>query len=276
MGSLRNPIGPLPSSIYWRRRAVAVVIVALLALLAVWAFSLGGGDGDDRGDSGRGGPDGQGPTDSITPGPTTSEPPNDDRPGGRDEVDGGAGSGGGGDDEGGGDEKDDGGGGGSEGGADGGALSGSGGNVTGGDAMPAGDSLPVCAPGAVEVTLTSVKNDYAPDETPRFKLTVKNGGGDDCRIDLGRTATVLTISDTDDGGGDQVWSSADCPPSRAAAYVQVPAKGSTVQTLEWNRKASEPECGKAPSGAVKAGTYLAKIEVEGLPAKQVSLSLTKD
>ncbi|AXK36121.1 hypothetical protein DVA86_29545 [Streptomyces armeniacus] len=271
MGSLRNPIGPLPSSIYWRRRAVALSILALLVLLVVWALNMGG-DSDDRSEAGgKGGPDGQGPTDSITPGPTTSKPPVSDRPGGRDEVDGGAGSGGGG-----GDEGADGGadGGGESGGtAGGGALSGSSGSVTGGGALPAGTGLSVCGSGSVTVTLSSVKNEYAPDDKPEFKLTVKNSGSDDCRINLGRTATVVTVSDSDD---ERIWSSADCPPSRATAYVQVPAKGSTVQTLTWDRKHSKPECAKAPAGSAKADTYLVEAEIKGLKAARTSFVLAKD
>ncbi|MDX6361056.1 MAG: hypothetical protein QOC85_59, partial [Streptomyces sp.] len=40
---MRNPVGPLPSSIYWRRRAVLLSVVGLLALLIVWVVGSGGG-----------------------------------------------------------------------------------------------------------------------------------------------------------------------------------------------------------------------------------------
>ena len=43
MGSLRNPVGPLPSTIYWRRRAVLLSVLGLLALLTVWVVGTGGG-----------------------------------------------------------------------------------------------------------------------------------------------------------------------------------------------------------------------------------------
>ena len=46
VGSLRNPVGPLPSSIYWRRRAVALSLIALLAVLVLWAVTSGGGSGN--------------------------------------------------------------------------------------------------------------------------------------------------------------------------------------------------------------------------------------
>ena len=48
---MRNPVGPLPSSIYWRRRAVAGLLVALLAVLIAWAVTSGGGGGGGRDDA---------------------------------------------------------------------------------------------------------------------------------------------------------------------------------------------------------------------------------
>ncbi|MGW5690790.1 hypothetical protein ACWEWX_07435, partial [Streptomyces asiaticus] len=80
MGSLRNPIGPLPSSIYWRRRAVALALLIAIILVVIWAFGWGGsgGGGSDEGKGGGGGPAG-----TITPGPSSSGPVNSERPGGR-------------------------------------------------------------------------------------------------------------------------------------------------------------------------------------------------
>ncbi|OEU93413.1 hypothetical protein [Streptomyces oceani] len=271
MGSLRNPIGPLPSSIYWRRRAVALSILAALVLLAVWALTFGGDESDEAGhESGNGG---RGPSDPITPGPSNSESGDDERPGGRDEGDGGADSAGGDGGSGGGDSEGSGGSGGSGGGTSGGALGGSSGSVTGGGAMPAGSDLPVCDPGSTEVELSSAENEYAPGDEPEFTLTVRNDGGEDCRIDLGRTATVLKISDSEDN---KVWSSDDCPPNGGSAYVQVPAGGKTVQELSWDRKESKPGCGKEPADPAGADTYLVEASVRGLSAAQTSFVLAKD
>ncbi|UXI80062.1 hypothetical protein N6Q81_19585, partial [Streptomyces vinaceusdrappus] len=86
MGSLRNPVGPLPSSIYWRRRAVLLSLLALLALLITWIVVAGGGDGGkDRED----GANGKNPAPSITPGPSGSGPAISEAPSGRDASDGG-------------------------------------------------------------------------------------------------------------------------------------------------------------------------------------------
>lgn len=50
VGSLRNPVGPLPSTIYWRRRAVLASVLALLALLITWIVTSGGGGGKNGAD----------------------------------------------------------------------------------------------------------------------------------------------------------------------------------------------------------------------------------
>jgi hypothetical protein len=286
VGSLRNPIGPLPSSIYWRRRAVALAVLALLVLLAVWAVSIGGGSDDQGQDTAGGGDGSRRPTDPITPGPTDSMPSVTERPGGRDEVDGGAGSGGGDDGSGSGNGGSEGAGTGGSGGSDGsgaagggsgsgagGALGGSSGSLTGGDGVPAGPGLADCSSGDVSVSLKSAENEYEPGDTPELKLTLRNKTGDACRVDLGRTATVLTVTDSD---GDRVWSSADCPPGRDAAWIEVPADGRATYTLEWDRERSKPQCATPESGKVPAGSYLVEVKVAGLSTEQTSFVLAKD
>ncbi|MFG2893771.1 hypothetical protein [Streptomyces sp. NPDC048248] len=283
MGSLRNPIGPLPSSIYWRRRAVALAIVVLLALLVVWVVSWGGdGSGDNQGK----GSERPGPATSITPGPSSTGPAISQKPGGRDESgpgggDSGSGSGSGG--AGGGSAS--GGASGASGGSGGSGGSGSGGSGgagaslpigegSGGVAVPAGSSVPNCTNSKVTLALHSVKNSYAPGEKPKFEVTVKNSGGSACKVDLGRKAAVLTISDTADD--DRVWVSADCPEGSGTALLKVPAKGSTKRVVEWDRRASAPRCATPSAAAVPAGTYLIEAKVPGLSTARTSFVLAKD
>ncbi|MEV0371456.1 hypothetical protein AB0I10_16780 [Streptomyces sp. NPDC050636] len=263
MGSLRNPIGPLPSSIYWRRRAVALAIVTLLALLVVWALNLGGNSGK-TGDEGKGA-EGSGPAASITPGPSGTGPAISQKPGGRDSSGGGGESG-----------SDSGGGSGSSGGGSGaggsgggtGGGSGSGGSVpigegSGSDAVPAGSPLPNCTSDTGKLTLRSVKDSYKPGEKPKFELTVKNTTGSACKVDLGRKAAVLTITD-DTADDDRVWASNDCPSGTGSALLQVPAKGAVKRTVEWDRRASAPQCATPSAAAVPAGKYRIEAEVPGL------------
>ncbi len=286
MGSLRNPIGPLPSSIYWRRRIVALALFVVIVLLVIWAFGWGGsgGGGSDEGKGSGGG----GPASTITPGPSSSGPVNSERPGGRDESDnGGSGSGGsgggGGSDDGGTDAGGDGGGGGSGGaGGDGGSSGGGAGGGIGtgtGQGLPAGSSLPDCRPGDAELTVRSVKdskvkNTWAPGEKPTFEIVVKNTKSSSCKVDFGRAAASLTITDAKNA---HVWASGDCPEGSATALVEVKGSGQTKRTVEWDRKRSAEHCA-TPSGSASAkpGTYLVEVKVDGLGTAKVSFVLEKD
>ncbi|MBU3869099.1 hypothetical protein KN815_35110 [Streptomyces sp. 4503] len=282
MGSLRNPIGPLPSSIYWRRRIVGLALFVVIVLLVIWAFGWGGsgGGGSDEGKGAGGG----GPASTITPGPSSSGPVNSERPGGRDESDNGGsgsgGSGGGGSDDGGTDAGGDGGGGDGSGGA-GSSGGGAGGGIgTGtGQGLPAGSSLPDCRTGDAELTVRSikdskVKNTWAPGEKPTFEIVVKNTKSSSCKVDFGRAAASLTITDTKNA---HVWASDDCPEGSAGALVEVKGSGQTKRTVEWDRKRSAEHCA-TPSGSASAkpGTYLVEVKVDGLGTAKVSFVLEKD
>ncbi|WP_409470470.1 hypothetical protein [Streptomyces sp. HC307] len=281
MGSLRNPVGPLPSSIYWRRRVVLLSVIALLALLITWVLTSGGGGSKNGAD----GSDGKNPASTIAPGPSSSGPAISQAPGGRDESDdgdangGGSGSGSGGSagagDSGGADGSGDGGsGGGSAGssGGSGGAASGAG--VGAGDALPTGSSLPNCKPSAVSLTLRSVRNSYSPDERPVFRLTAQNSSGSDCKVDLGPKSAVLTI--TQAGSDDAYWSSDDCPKGAGSLLYRVLAGSGITYTVEWDRKPSVPECGTPPAGAAGAGTYLLEAAAPGFGKVRTSFVLDAD
>ncbi|MDW6061693.1 hypothetical protein SAZ11_31310 [Streptomyces sp. FXJ1.4098] len=287
MGSLRNPIGPLPSSIYWRRRAVALALFIVILLLVIWAFGWGGSGGDGGRDEGKGS-GGGGAASTITPGPTSSTPVNSQRPGGRDESDdGGTGTGTGDSDGGGsGDGGDGGTGGGSGAGDAGGVGGGGGGGGTGGGlgigdgrSVPAGSSLPACTRSAVELTVRSVKdsrvkNTYEPGEEPTFELTVKNSSDTACKVDFGRASATLTITDSEN---DHVWASDDCPEGSKSVLVEVAGNGQTKRTVHWDRRRSVENCA-TPAGSVsaKGGTYLVEAKVEGLGTARVSFVLDED
>ncbi|MEV8569168.1 hypothetical protein AB0436_26895 [Streptomyces sp. NPDC051322] len=281
---MRNPVGPLPSSIYWRRRAVAASLVALLALLVVWIVTSGGG-----GKHGSSGSKGSGPASSITPGPSGSGPAISQAPGGRDTSSASGGSGGsadsgGSDGAGGSDGTGDGSG--SDTGTDTGGTStagnaaggtaGSGAGGTGADAgqrVSAGSALPDCTAGSLQLTLRNTKNSYAPGEKPKFDLIVKNTAATGCKVDFGPKGTVVTITSADSDKA--VWSSKDCPKDGSAQLFQIPANTSVTHPVVWDRRTSSPTCGAATKAA-GAGTYLVEVKVPGLPVKQTSIVLAKD
>ncbi|MEV6397288.1 hypothetical protein AB0M39_21365 [Streptomyces sp. NPDC051907] len=268
MGSLRNPIGPLPSSIYWRRRAVAASLVALLALLVVWAVSSGGdGGGGDKNDDGA---NGSTPAPSITPGPTGSGPAISEQPGGRDESDETGGGDGG--DSGGGDGGSAGSGGDSGKNGDNGAGGASNGGA-GGEQVPAGSSLPDCAPSALKLTLRSLEVSYGPGEKPTFQLVATNSSATACKADFGPKAAVLKVVDDEN---ETVWSSKDCPREADGLLLKVPANTSITHTVEWDRKRSASQCATPPAGAVQAGSYLVEADFPGAKVLPAPFRLEKD
>ncbi|WP_049573613.1 hypothetical protein [Streptomyces sp. SBT349] len=268
MGSLRTPVGPLPSSIYWRRRGVLLLLVALVALLVIWALRPGGGGEDSASppDDGEGGP-----AESITPGPTPSESLIDERPGGRDDPpgddatgeDGGSGEDGGGDTEGG------------EGAADGSSDGGENGGENGaggqGGLDPAG--VPVCATSAVTLSLRTDANEYAAGEEPEIRLTAQNASNAACRLDFGHEELTVTVADESDS---EVWTSDACPEGGGSDPVVVEADGTVTHALTWERRHSDADCGGAPGQAAAAGTYVAKARLTGHPVMQISFVLDDD
>ncbi|MFJ8792110.1 hypothetical protein [Streptomyces sp. NPDC102462] len=274
MGSLRNPIGPLPSSIYWRRRVVLLSVVALLALLITWIVTSGGGGEKKSAD----GSNGKSPAPTITAGPSPSGSAISQHPGGRDESGGGgsgddgAGAGAGGATAGSA-GPDDGGSPGSGTGAGDGA--GGGGTGTGaGPTLPASSGLPNCTPGAVKLSLRSLHNSYAPGQTPTVELIAKNSSSADCKVDLGPKKAVLTITPADDS--DDYWSSADCPKGAGSLVYRVPAGSSITYSVKWDRRPSAPECATPPSGSAAPGTYLVEARSSGFEKAQTSFVLTAD
>ncbi|WP_245608161.1 hypothetical protein [Streptomyces hokutonensis] len=272
MGSLRNPVGPLPSSIYWRRRVLMVSVVALLALLITWIVTSGGGGGKNGADGAK---NGRTPAPTITAGPSGTGPAISQHPGGRDEsssgASGGAASGGGSGSSGGSSSGESG----SAGGAgDGGGSGGSSGGSGTGTTVPADSTLPNCTASAVQLSLRSLHNSYSPDQTPTFVLTAKNSSSSDCKVDLGPKSAVLTI--TEAGGAADYWSSADCPKGSGSVYYRVSAGSSVAYTLKWDRKPSAPECATPPAGSAGAGTYLVEAAASGFAKAQTSFVLASD
>jgi hypothetical protein len=271
---MRNPVGPLPSSIYWRRRTVAVLVVVLLAALVAWAVTTTGGGDDGGQDDGK--PGGSVPAPSITPGPSSSGPVAGQPPGGRDESGSpGAGTGTGSAD-GGGSTGTGGAAGSDTAGADGSASAGTGagtGGSTGGQQVPAGSTLPDCKPAVLRLSLKTDIS-YGPDDKPEFRLTARNTSTADCKADFGPKSAVLTITEAGEDD-EQVWSSKDCPKS-GALFLRVPAGATVVHTVEWDRKGSAPKCATPTVKAAGPGTYLLEAEVPGETVQRASFVLAKD
>ncbi|WP_424213115.1 hypothetical protein ACN20G_14035 [Streptomyces sp. BI20] len=280
MGSLRNPVGPLPSTIYWRRRAILASVAALLALLITWLVSSSGGSGDQDGKNADGGP---APVASITPGAPGKGPAISQAPGGRDES-GGGGSGG---------SSGTGAGAGGDTGSTGGAgTGGSGGGaadeidpgVVAADRVPANHPLPTCLASSVDWEVRSVKNDYEPNERPKLELLVRNKSASPCKFDLGPKHAVVTILRAGSGGAEDakaVWSSDHCPKNPVQLFLKVAGNAETKRTLDWDRTPSTADRCTGPSPSpLPAGdadtTYLVEVKAGGMPVARTSFVLKKD
>lgn len=261
---------------------MAACLVALLALLAVWAVTSGDGGGKKTND----GANGASPTPpSITPGPSGTGEAISQQPGGRDESGdsgeapgGNGGPGGSGTDPGSG--ADAGTDAGTAAGTDGGkngdtdGAGGDGGAGTGaGQQVPADSPLPNCPSGSLQLTLRSTKVSYEAGEKPRFHLVARNASKADCKADFGPRAAVLTISDKQD---DEIWSSADCPRPGDPILLRVRAGATVTHTVEWDRGRSAPRCATAPAGQATPGTYLVEATMPGAKVLPASFTLAKD
>ncbi|MDH6124463.1 hypothetical protein [Kitasatospora sp. GP82] len=271
MPSLRQPVGPLPASIYWRRRIVVFAVLLAVTALVVW-LAAGQGGGDKSADRTAQ----PAPAQSITPGATPTGPAITSRPGGT----GGAGdtagtggvSGGGGGDvslsggTGGGSAPS-----GSPAGGTAGTSGGSGG-TGGGPTPPMVNTaevmtLPVCTASQVTLELAGTQNSYESKDKPRLALTVRNTSGANCRVDLGRTASAIVVTSA---ANERIWSSADCPTDKQSTWVQIAAGTGLTETFTWDRSRSKPQCASPDGSTAQPGNYLVQATLTGPSGGPVS------
>jgi hypothetical protein len=267
VGNVRNPVGPLPSSIYWRRRAVVLCLFAIAVALVVWAVTRGGGSSDAADGASASHSPGTGhhrtPLPSITPGPTTSQTGITTEPGGRSTggSDGSSGGSSGGTSAG------------SSGGTgDGGASSG---GTGGGDGLrlPVGTSVPDCTASQVTLTIRSVQHSYRPGQEPQFALAAVNSGGGACKVNFSAVSAVVTVTDA---AGHHTWATADCPADRDPYLLEVPAEATTTYDVTWNRVRTAPDCATpTASGPAAPGDYHAKVAIPNLGTAQATFTLTQ-
>ncbi|MFE1317607.1 hypothetical protein [Kitasatospora phosalacinea] len=272
MPSLRQPVGPLPASIYWRRRVVVLLALAVILLvIGVLAF---GGDGDKQKKTAGSSPL-PAPAQSITPGASPTGPAITTRPGGSGGSSGGSGSSGGGSAGGAGGEISVTGGNSSSGGSGtgtGGSTGGSGGGTgTGGGSRP-GDgaspavnttevmALPVCTTSQLTLELASAQNSYATKDKPKLALTIRNSSGAGCRINLSHEHSFLTVTSS---ANERVWSSADCITERTDAWARIDGNSGVTETFTWDRSRSKPQCASPDPTPAQPGNYLVQADLTG-------------
>jgi hypothetical protein len=303
-----QPVGPLPPSVYWRRRAVAVAAAVLVLALVVWAIAAASADGgSDVPAAAPPAPDPSAappsavasrgalppPADAAallgsrvlpgTPSQTGSGarpgadalPGADSQPGGQAQPgqtqSGQAQSGG---------QRP----GGSSGGKQPGGSSGAtptpssaapsspapSGAPSAAPAPQAAAAPPRCADGALRITARTDKPRYTAAEHPLFSLVITNTGAIPCSRDLdaARQAMAVVIKP-----GDGLWGSNDCSPGHSNDVRTLAPGQEVVFSVRWAGRRSEPGC-SGDRSVVPPGDYQLLTRLDGTISDPARFTIT--
>jgi len=256
-----HPVGNLPASVYWRRRVVA--FGAVVAVLVLIGFLLGGGGGTRAAGAPAGGGDPAAATGSGTAAgsgtgaparpapsnsPTTTPPPLEHS---------GTGTGTG---------TDTGTGSGAETGTD-----------TGGPAVEAPSSRPPppapdpprpCQDSALRLTVRTVASVYRVGEMPVIELTVANVSATTCTRDLGAALQEVLLY----AGTTRLWSSNDCYPGGTRDEQALLPREHATFSVTWSGLSSKPRCAGTRT-RVASGRYRLLGRIGTLRSAPATLTL---
>lgn len=227
-----DPVGPLPASIYWRRRALALAAV-IVVLLLLWAVLPGGGDDRPRDTAAA----------AVTPAPTdpaaaptglSATAPSDDPglPGDGNSNAGGVG----------------------------GAPTTAGPSPT--PSPPPAPTTPsptptpppapkACADSALQVTVSPRQRTYKVGQSPYLDLKIRNISAVACLRDVSPKQQEIVLM----RGSQRLWSSNDCGTQDNSRQIQLLKPGAELtSSVHWTGLGSRPKCAgeRIP---IPAGTY---------------------
>lgn len=265
MGTFGKPVGPLPASVYWRRRIVVLGIPLFVIALVAYACTGTSGSPQNSAAPGNGG-SGSSPTGIITPGAseTASGPPGNSYPTGPSNS-GGAGTGTG---------SASGGSGGGTSSASAGSTAGTGaGSGTGTGNQGASGAAAGCALSltmALDRTSSSGIVQYPAGTFPTFKITAVDSGSANCTLDASGKGLVVSVMPL--GTTKPIWSSAVCS---GASDLRVLGPGdSQTYPVEWKRWQSQgTTCPVSKLPTVPQGTYTVNAEADGVTTTAVEFIL---
>jgi hypothetical protein len=270
VGSFRHPVGPLPGSVYWRRRIVLLGIP--LFVIALVAYACTGTSSPSSNTAAPGGgrqSAGASPTGVITPGPsqTASGPPGISYPGGPTSSSSGST-------------------GGSSGGSSGGtgssssAGSGSGGSSGSGSSGGTGSTGQAASGAAAGCSLSLMLSldrtsssgpvQYPSGTYPTFKITAADNGSANCTLDVSGKGMVVSVMPL--GTTNPVWTSATC--SGASDLRVLGPSDSQAYSVVWKRWETQGEtCPLSALPTVPQGTYTVNVEANGVTSSLVEFIL---
>ena len=254
---MRTTVGPLPSAVYWRRRAV--VLGALALVIIVFFVQCSGGGDDKKQGQGAGSTTSQAPT--KAPASQSAEP--------TPSFLGNTGNGGGpslpapgdlqsqqpdtGDDEGGDNS--------------GTAIPTLG---SGQDTNVGAAASGSCVDSEIALTPKPAKTTLRRGDTLAITLTIKNIGDRTCTRDLGAGPQELYI----DMGASKYWSSDTCNPDKGSDVRQLHPGETLTYNRNWNGRQVSSCAGDSPSGPVPPpGQYQLHARLGTLYSKPVALTM---
>jgi hypothetical protein len=253
VGTFRNPVGPLPASVYWRRRIVLLGIPLFVIALVAYACSGTSGSPQNTAGPGAGNTASSSPTGVITPGSseTASGPPGNSYPTGTvTTVGAGAGSGGS------------------------GTASASAGSSSGAGATQAASGAEAgCALSltiALDRTSSSGTVQYPAGTYPTFKISATDTGSANCTVDVSGKGLVVSVMPL--GTTKPIWTSEVCS---GAADLRVLGPGDAqtfpVAWKRWETQGTTCPVSKLPT--VPQGTYTVNAAANGTTTSAVEFIL---
>lgn len=231
-----HPVGPLPASVYWRRRAVAFAGVVGV-LLVFWAILPGGGGAGGRDTAAAVGSPSPSATASVDPDGLTASPATDDP--GRAADD------------------------------DGPATGGSTTTPAPTSRQPAPKPAPApCTDAELRLAVSPAQPAYLVGQAPVLRLQVRNVATVSCTRDLGAALQEVVLY----RGSTRLWSSNDCYPEGQRDHELMRPGVLHTFSVTWSGLSSRPKC-FGDRTRVGAGSYALVGRLGSLVSPRAPLTL---
>ena len=237
-----RPVGPLPATVYWRRRVALIVVTVLALALVVWLLvSLTAGSAPDPaaqrsalGDSRSASSTTGEPTDtSPTTAPPTASGATTNAP----------------------------------------TATPSAAAPTTAAAAPtaAAAAPPACPDPAIKLTAQVAAPTYPVGQQPVFRILVTNTSAAACTRDLDAGLQQVLVYSAD--RATRLWSSNDCFPGKSVDVPTINPGEVKTYSVKWSGTSSEPTC-QAARTPLPAGAYTAMVRLGGITSLPVPFTLT--
>ncbi len=236
MAAVLDPVGPLPASVYWRRRALALAVVIVVLLLG-WAILPGGGDNNQRRNTAAAAGSPSATVPAAAPTTLTATPAAGD-PGRPGDGDGG------------------------------GAVV----PATPSGPVPTTSTPPpapkACADFALRLTVAPRRPAYSVGQSPVLDLRVQNVSTVTCRRDLGAGQQEILLYQ----GTKRLWSSNDCYPADTHDVQALRPGAQETFSVTWSGLGSRPRCAGTRT-RVGAGAYTVVARLGPLVSRRTPIVL---